>query len=122
MAEFDVPGLSKARMALTAMAKQPKLSRAGQLIRALYTEIRAARLAGYSWKSINTALRDAGVKPYLHNNTISSLFHAIDEQCEKETGVKALPAEVTNNKRKKKSPGVSGARDPERINLKEIIS
>ena len=55
MPEFDVPGLGKARMALTELARNPHASRRQeqmktQLIESLYTEIRAARMAGYSWK------------------------------------------------------------------------
>ena len=51
MADFDMPGIGRARMGLTELARSPA-RRGGcatvkyELVRELYTEIRAARLAG----------------------------------------------------------------------------
>lgn len=110
--EFDAPGLNQARRLLTSLAKAPKASYAGQniklaLIKALYPEIRAARLAGYSWRSIHKTLREANAQPHMSLNLMCDYFCAIDKQYEKETGVKALPREGYNYRgarKKKKIP------------------
>ena len=98
MAEFDVPGLGRARMALTEMAKKPQTSRRDSrikimLVRSLYTEIRAARLAGHSWREINESIRSTGIKPLISNQFLSEKFHQIDKEYENNTGVKALPVD-----------------------------
>lgn len=55
MPDFDMPGIGKARMGLTELARSPA-RRGGcskvkyELVLELYTEIRAARLAGHSWE------------------------------------------------------------------------
>lgn len=110
MADFDIPGLGYARQALTKLAKGPAPSSSKTLtmtkwamIRELYAELRAARLAGHSWYKIDKALRESGLKPYMSTSFISRAFHAIDLEYEKETGVKALPREAAKGgKRRKK--------------------
>lgn len=114
MPEFDVPGLGKARMNLTALARNPRASLGAslikeQLVESLYAEIRAARLAGYSWKRIRAAVLESGVSVRFSAGFLRKSFSEIDKRYEKETGVKALPAETRG--RKKKSPGAGGARD-----------
>lgn len=117
MADLDLPGLAKARAALTSLAKNPRSSHAAQamkmqLVEALYPEIRAARFAGYSWKKIYDALRENNVRPYMSINCLAEMFSAIDKKYEKETGVKALPRENSNyHGKKKKSPGLGKAQD-----------
>ena len=62
MADFDMPGIGRARMGLTELARSPA-RRGGcakvkyELVRELYTEIRAARLAGHSWEVIKNSIR-----------------------------------------------------------------
>ncbi|WP_281679795.1 hypothetical protein [Synergistes jonesii] len=113
MPEFDVPGLGKARMALTELARSPRASRGQeqmktQLVESLYTEIRAARMAGHSWKKNMESIRKGGVAVRFSPIFLRKSFAEIDKRYEKETGVKALPAETRS--RKKKAPS-DGARD-----------
>lgn len=113
MPEFDVTGLGRARMALTELARNPRASRGQeqlktQLIESLYTEIRAARMAGHSWEKIMESIRKSGVAVRFSLLFLRKSFAEIDKRYEKETGVKALPAETRG--RKKKSPCAGGAR------------
>ncbi len=115
MPEFDVPGLGRARMALTELARSPRASYGQkqmktQLIESLYTEIRAARMAGHSWKKIMESIRKSGVVVRFSPAFLQKSFAEIDKRYEKETGVKALPAETRG--RKKRAPSDSGARGP----------
>ena len=114
MPEFDVPGLGRARMALTELARNPRASYGQkqlktQLIESLYTEIRAARMAGHSWKRIRAAVSESGVVVRFPVGFLQKSFAEIDKRYEKETGVKALPP--ATRRREKKSPGAGGARD-----------
>lgn len=129
MADLDIPGLGHARMALTALAKKPKQTSGMKalkmaIIRELYPEIRAARLAGHSWMSINNALKGSGMEPKVSTHYIGKAFRRIDKEQEKLTGVKALPVDAQHGgKKKKKSPGDCGAPDPKSNNVsQEIIS
>ncbi len=95
MPDFDIPGLGRARQALTALAKSPRSTHGltaikKSITKALYTEIRAARLAGYSWASINKAICDSGLQPRLSEKLLAELFREVDKEYERETGVKAL--------------------------------
>ena len=113
--EFDVPGLSRARMALTALAKTPKASHAcnvmkKQLVKTLYAEIRAARIAGYPWKRIHEAIRESRVEPRMSVTYMVKCFCIVDKEYERETGVKALPQEPSQNhikKRKSREDAIS---------------
>ena len=103
MPDFDVPNIGKARAALTALAKEPRPSRSmsiakTQLVRALYTEIRQARLAGHTWREIYIAVRDSNVSPRMSVGFLTQKFHEIDKQFERETGVKALPTDPGRGK------------------------
>jgi len=116
MPEFDIPGLGKARMALTELARNPHASRGQeqmktQFIESLYTEIRAARMAGHSWKKIMESIWKSGVSVRFSASFFRKSFAEIDKRYEKETGVKALPAETRG--RKKRAPSDSGARGSE---------
>ena len=87
MADFDMPGIGRARMGLTELARSPA-RRGGcaavkyELVKNLYTEIRAARLASVK--------------------ALAAFFAEIDKRYEAETGVKALPE--TGAKRKRGRP------------------
>ncbi|KEJ91113.1 hypothetical protein [Synergistes jonesii] len=107
MPEFDVPGLGRARMALTELARNPRASYGQkqlktQLIESLYTEIRAARMAGHTWKKIMESIRKSGVVIRFSLVFLQKSFAEIDKRYEKETGVKALPPATC--RREKKSP------------------
>ena len=62
MADFDMPGIGKARMGLTELARSPARRGGGaavkdELVKKLYTEIRAARVAGDSGGGIKKFIR-----------------------------------------------------------------
>lgn len=104
--EFDIEGLGFARMALTELAKNPKKS-AGKdisiqrgIVESLYTEIRAARLAGHTWREIHAAVRE-NVKVAISCSLLTRLFGELDKKYEDETGVKALPREKPGRKKNK---------------------
>lgn len=96
MPDFDLPGLGKARMKLTEMSRNPTNSSVASdmlkenLIKELYTEIRAARIAGHSWASIRMAIL-SDVNMRISRDCISETFAKLDKTYEEETGVKALP-------------------------------
>lgn len=107
MPDFDIPGLGYARQALVALAKSPRSMHwmteiKKNIIKELYTEIRAARLAGYSWASINKAIRDSGLKPQISEKFFMACFREIDKEYERETDVKALPRDTQRGGRRKK--------------------
>lgn len=115
MADFDMPGIGRARMGLTELARSPA-RRGGcaavkrALVKELYTEIRAARLAGHSWKTIQKSIvKEISVS--ISPPTLASFFNEIDKRYEAETGVKALPE--TGVKRKRGRPKKAAAA-PER--------
>lgn len=105
MADFDMPGIGKVRMALTQLAKEPAkngdnggIKRA--LIHELYSEIRAARMAGHSWKKIREAIcQDINIR--LSEPTLVLFFSEIDKEYEIKTGVKALPQRAPQKQKKK---------------------
>jgi len=90
--EFDYPGLGKARMALTALAKDATTSGRGRarafkkaLTQELYVEIRAARKTKHSWKVIRQALvKNVSIK--ISERCLARLFNEIDIEWERETG------------------------------------
>ena len=106
MADFDMPGIGRARMGLTELARSPA-RRGGcakvkyELVRELYTEIRAARLAGHSWEVIKNSIRGS-VDVRISVKALAAFFAEIDKRYEAETGVKALPE--TGAKRKRGRP------------------
>lgn len=57
---FECEGLGMARKALTTLAASPVTNRKSgltqKIIAELYTEIRAARLAGHSWESMRKSI------------------------------------------------------------------
>lgn len=95
MADFDMPGIGRARMGLTELARSPA-RRGGcaavkrALVKELYTEIRAARLAGHSWEVIKNSIRGS-VDVRISVKALAAFFAEIDKRYEAETGVKALP-------------------------------
>ncbi|OUO94719.1 hypothetical protein [Cloacibacillus sp. An23] len=106
MADFDMPGLGRARMGLTELARSPA-KRGGcnavkyELVKELYSEIRAARLAGHSWLVIKNSIR-SNVNVLISEKALAEFFAEIDKRYEAETGVKALPE--TGAKRKRGRP------------------
>ncbi len=107
MADFDIPGLGYARQALVALAKTPRSTHGMTAIKKNitkepYTEIRAARLAGYSWVSINKAIRDSGLQPQFSEKLLAEFFREVDKEYERETDVKALPRDTQRGGRRKK--------------------
>ena len=123
MADFDMPGIGRARMGLTELARSPA-RRGGcakvkyELVRELYTEIRAARLAGHyteiraarlaghSWEVIKNSIR-GNVDVRISVKALAAFFAEIDKRYEAETGVKALPE--TGAKRKRGRPKKAAA-------------
>lgn len=105
MADFDMPGIGRARMGLTELARSPA-RRGGcaavkyELVKKLYTEIRAARLAGHSWEVIKNSIRGS-VDVRISVKALAAFF------AEAETGVKALPE--TGAKRKRGRPKKAAA-------------
>lgn len=97
MPEFDIPGLGRARMKLTDLLKIPAKRSSSMkkvkddLVEALYTEIRAARLVGHSWTTIAGAIKTE-TKVKVSKEYISRAFALIDKKVEAETGVRALPS------------------------------
>lgn len=106
MPDFDMPGIGKARMGLTELARSPA-RRGGcskvkyELVKGLYTEIRAARIAGHSWEVIKNSIRGS-VDVRISVKALAAFFAEIDKRYEAETGVKALPE--TGAKRKRGRP------------------
>lgn len=111
MPDFDMPGIGKARMGLTELARSPA-RRGGcaavkyELVKNLYTEIRAARLAGHSWEVIKNSIRGS-VDVRISVKALAAFFAEIDKRYEAETGVKALPE--TGAKRKRGRPKKAAA-------------
>lgn len=109
MSDFDMPGIGKARMGLTELARSPSSRSHGEsvqrvkreLVKELYTEIRAARMTGHSWESIRKVIM-SNVSVRISVDCLSSFFAEIDKRYEAETGVKALPE--TGAKRKRGRP------------------
>ena len=103
MADFDMPGIGRARMGLTELARSPA-RRGGcaavkyELVKNLYTEIRAARLAGHSWEVIKNSIRGS-VDVRISVKALAAFFTEIDKRYEAETGVKALPEKGAKRKR-----------------------
>lgn len=103
MPDFDMPGIGKARMGLTELARSPAkrdgpCSVKRSVVKELYTEIRAARLAGHSWIVIQKQIVN-NVKVSISPPTLAAYFAEIDKRYEAETGVKALPVKNTKRKR-----------------------
>ena len=106
MPDFDMPGMGRARMGLTELARSPSSRSHGEsvqrvkreLVKELYTEIRAARMTGHSWESIRKVIM-SNVSVRISVDCLSSFFAEIDKRYEAETGVKALPVKNTKRKR-----------------------
>lgn len=77
-----------------------------ELVKNLYTEIRAARLAGHSWEVIKNSIRGS-VDVRISVKALAAFFAEIDKRYEAETGVKALPE--TGAKRKRGRPKKAAA-------------
>lgn len=91
--DFGIEGLGEARKALAILAKQrPRSHENAELkeaiVRALYTEIRAARMAGHGWKKIQDSIRC--IKASVAIPILKRFFEELDAYYEKTTGVKAL--------------------------------
>ncbi|MDO4561428.1 MAG: hypothetical protein Q4C86_10815 [bacterium] len=96
MDDFEIPGIGKARMKLTDLSRNPTgKSRVAddvkeKLIKELYVEIRAARMAGHTWKSIRAAIvSDINLK--ISEICVNRMFTQLDKEYKAETGVAALP-------------------------------
>jgi len=99
-----MPGIGRVRMALTKLANEPSVKGNEDikkaLIKALYTEIRAARIAGHSWNKVREAIL-ADVSIRLSEQALVRYFAEVDKEYEERTGVKALPMRVSQIRRKK---------------------
>lgn len=96
MADFDIPGIGQARMNLALLADTPVVGQSEikrELINELYVEIRAARIAGHSWRAVAEAINSA-VKMKISKEMIVSYFRELDKKYEEETGVRALPEQM----------------------------
>lgn len=96
MADFDIPGIGQARMNLALLADTPVVGQSEikrALIDELYVEIRAARIAGHSWRAVAEAINSA-VKMKISKEMIVSYFRELDKKYEAETGVRALPEQM----------------------------
>lgn len=99
MNEDRLPGLLKARGALSSLATKPSkngtYARLGahKYIRALYPEIRAARLAGHSYKEIVKRLWEIPEIPKFTASHLATVFKEVDAEWAKETGEPAIPVE-----------------------------
>lgn len=78
---FECEGLGSARKALTALAASPVTNRKSgltqKIIAELYTEIRAARLAGHSWESMRKSIISS-MKVSISASAIKKHFVALD--------------------------------------------
>lgn len=102
---FDIEGMGRARRALTELAQKPKGNNRSSIyqrvINELYSEIRAARIAGYSWKAISQTLAQH-MRVSIGAPSICRVFRQIDAQYARETDVPALePVETRGRKAEK---------------------
>ena len=92
MADFDMPGIGKARIGADG-AGEVSGRRGGcskvkyELVRELYTEIRAARLAGHSWEVIKNSIRGS-VDVRISVKSLAAFFAEIDKHYEAETALR----------------------------------
>ena len=97
--EDRYPGILKARGALSSLATKPSKSGtyarlgAHKYIRALYPEIRAARLAGHSYKEIVKRLWEIPEIPKFTASHLATVFKKVDAEWARETGEPAIPVE-----------------------------
>lgn len=104
---WDIEGLGRARMDIAALAKSPVNSPRSELrhklVDALYTEIRAARIAGHSWQKIKDAIT-ANVNIRISAQALRDFFAELDHAYAKETGTTAIePLKSKGKKRTKKN-------------------
>ena len=102
----DLPGVLKARGALTALSALAqrggaRTGRVGvrQYVNALYTEIREARVQGCSFSDIAQEIRKIGDCPAMAPGYLAKMFAEIDDGWAKETGVPALPRRKVHSKK-----------------------
>lgn len=99
MNEDRLPGLLKARGALSSLATKPSKSStsarlgAHKYIRELYPEIRSARLAGHSYREIVRKLAEIPEFPRFTPSHLATVFKEVDAEWAKETGEPAIPVE-----------------------------
>ena len=104
MNEDRLPGLLKARGALSSLAsKNGTYARLGahKYIRALYPEIRAARLAGHSYREIAKKLAEIPEIPKFTASHLATVFKEVDAEWARETGEPAIPVETHAAPRRK---------------------
>lgn len=109
MAEFDIPGLPALRGELSAMAARtsgrkrtsPLLEK---VIREVYAELRAARIAGHGWAKLSNTIRTHTKCP-CSPVSVRKAFTRIDKEWERKTGVAALDDIPVKKGRPKKSSG-----------------
>lgn len=113
MADLDIPGLNSARALLTKMGKtRGNMQGWGRsemikgIVQELYPEIRAARIAGHSWKKISEALDSTILMP-MSDYALRKYFAIVDREYEKETGIAALPVKDGRRKNKERTRKVS---------------
>ena len=105
--EDGYPGILKARSALANMSMRPSKSsryaRTGshKYIRELYPEIRAARLAGHSYKEIVKRLWEIPEIPKFTASHLATVFKEVDAEWSRETGEPAIPVETHAAPRRK---------------------
>ena len=97
--EDGYPGILKARSVLASLSTKPSKSsryaRTGshKYIRELYPEIRAARLAGHSYKEIVKRLWEIPEIPKFTASHLATVFKEVDAEWARETGEPAIPVE-----------------------------
>lgn len=102
---YDIEGMGKTRQALAALAHKPRANNRTMIyqraLEELYTEIRAARIAGHSWKTIAETITQhsqIGVSA----QAVCRVFRQLDNQHARESGVPALEPIETRGRRAKK--------------------
>lgn len=109
MTEFDIPGLPALRGELSAMAARPgggrrKSPLLAKIVREVYAELRAARIAAHGWGKLAATIKTHTKCP-CSPKTVKEEFHRIDKEWERKTGVAALDDIPVKKGRPKKSGG-----------------
>lgn len=104
-----LPGLLKARGALTALAAAAPAKNSGarlcvrEYVRQLYPEIRAARLAGHAFRGISKKLSETPGVPKISPTYLAAVFADVDVEWAKKTGEPIIPRQKCNKRRAAKA-------------------